>query len=148
MKKKYTYFILIFFICAILLRISLCWYNPPKNSFDNHFTPIKIILETGNIPAKDDCWQCYQPPVYYYVSAIFSKAFIGIGINIINLPKILQFINCLYAILSIILIYLILNKLKLPDFSKILSFGIICFLPRHIYMSAKGTAPLRLDRLG
>ena len=134
--KKYTSFTIIFFLCAIVLRISLCWYNPPQNSFDDHFTPIKLILETGDIPAKDACWQCYQPPVFYYVSAIFVRAFLTMGINKIYLPKILQFINCFYAILTIYLIYLILNKLKIPDFSKILSFGIICFLPRHIYMSA------------
>lgn len=127
---------MIFLLFAIVLRISLCWYTPPQNSFDNHFEPIKLILKTGNIPAKNTCRECFHPPVFYYVSAMFVKASLAMDVNSKSLPKLLQCINCFYAILSICVIYLILNKLRIPDFSKIAAFGTICFLPRHIYMSA------------
>ena len=53
-----------------------------------------------------------------------------------NVTKLLQSICCFYGILTLIVIYLILNKFPLSDFSKLISFGFICFLPRHIYMCA------------
>jgi 4-amino-4-deoxy-L-arabinose transferase-like glycosyltransferase len=81
--------------------------------------------------------QCYHPPVFYYVSAIIAKVALKGGMNSAqSLMKLLQFVNCLYGILTLGIIFLILNKLKLSDFSKIIAFGTVCFLPRHIYMSA------------
>jgi hypothetical protein len=31
--------------------------NPPENAFDDHFKPVKLIMQTGKIPAKDACFQ-------------------------------------------------------------------------------------------
>jgi 4-amino-4-deoxy-L-arabinose transferase-like glycosyltransferase len=110
--------------------------NPPNNSFDNHFEPISLIMQHGKIPAKDACWECFQPPVFYYVSAKIGSLSFAMGAKPAYVIKLLQCICCLYGILTLIVIYLILNKFPLSDFSKLISFGFICFLPRHIYMCA------------
>jgi len=125
-----------FFILAILLRGSLCLLNPPENSFDDHYQPISLILQYGTIPAKNDCWECFQPPVFYAVSAKVGRLIFKMGANRQQVKKILQFICCFYSILNIGVIYLILNKLNLSDFSRIIAFGFVCFLPRDIYMAA------------
>jgi len=119
-----------------MLRILLCWSNPPYNAFDNHFEPISMIMNSGTIPAKDACWQCYHPPVFYWVSAMVGNIAVAMGVKYPQLLKLLQFIPCFYGILTVGIIYLILSKLPLSDFSKLITFGTICFLPRHIYMSA------------
>ena len=110
--------------------------NPPNNSFDNHFEPISLIMQQGKIPAKDACWECFQPPVFYVVSAIIGRLSFALGAKPAYVTKLLQSICCFYGILTLIVIYLILNKFPLSDFSKLISFGFICFLPRHIYMCA------------
>ncbi len=110
--------------------------NPPINSFDNHFEPISLIMQHGRIPAKDACWECFQPPVFYVVSAIIGRLSFALGAKPDYVTKLLQSICCFYGILTLIVIYLILNKFPLSDFSKLISFGFICFLPRHIYMCA------------
>lgn len=110
--------------------------NPPHNAFDDHFEPISLIMKYGNLPAKNACWECFQPPVFYAVSAIVGNMSINMGANQTQMKKILQLTCCFYGILTIAIIYLILNKLYLSDFSKIIAFGFTCFLPRHIYMSA------------
>jgi len=56
--------------------------------------------------------------------------------TISQLLKFFQFVVCFYGILTLGVLYLILNKLPLSDFSRLLAFGTACFLPRHIYMSA------------
>jgi 4-amino-4-deoxy-L-arabinose transferase-like glycosyltransferase len=124
------------FICAITLRVLLFWSNPPGNVFDNHYEPIFMIMNSGKIPAKDACWQCYHPPVFYWISAKVGNLAAAMGLQFMHVLKVLQFMPCLYGILTVGIIYLILRKLPLSDFSRLIAFGTICFLPRHIYMSA------------
>src|ERR1044071_6733461 len=69
-KSAHTPFFILFFVLGSFLRILLCWSNPPGNFFDNHFEPILLIMTTGTIPGKNDCWQCYHPPVFYWISAM------------------------------------------------------------------------------
>ena len=126
----------VFFTAAVGLRLLLYWTNPPSNDFDNHFEPIFWIMEFWTIPPKDALWQSYHPPVFYVISAMVGELARNTGIAIRQIPKILQFISCLYGILTVGVLYLILKKVPLSEFSRLLAFGFACFLPRHIYMSA------------
>jgi hypothetical protein len=129
-------FILAVFIVAVAIRFLLFLSNPPENSFDNHFNPIYLIMQTGKIPPKNACWQCYQPPVFYGLSAMIGKFALGVGIDKLYLPKILQFLCFLYGALHLGVVYLILKKITLSSFSKVIAFATACFLPGHIYITA------------
>jgi hypothetical protein len=136
-ESRYKSLFVLFFISGSLLRILLCWSNPPGNFFDNHFEPILLIMKTDTIPGKNDCWQCFHPPVFYWLSAMAGHAATHLGIATLpRLLKFFQFVVCFYGILTLVILYLILNKLPLSNFSRLLAFGTACFLPRHIYMSA------------
>ena len=126
----------VIFILAVGLRFLLFFSNPPENSFDDHFTPVYLIMQSGKIPAKNACWECYQPPVFYCLSAMIGKAALNIGVDKSYLPKILQFLCFLYGTLHLGVIYLILKKIALSAFSRTMAFATACFLPQHIYMSA------------
>ena len=136
MGLNYKLLAVLFFLFAIVLRVLLCWSNPVSNAFDNHFEPVFLIMKFGTIPAKNACWQCYHPPVFYWVSAMIGNIALSMGVNFPQVLKLLQFISCFYGILTVGIIYLILGKLPLSDFSRLIAFGTVCFLPRHIYMSA------------
>lgn len=107
-----------------------------RNAFDDHYEPILMIMRTGVIPAKDACWECYHPPVFYWLSAMIGNFAVRMGVHPRHLLKLLQFIPCVYGILNMGMIYLILRKVPLSDFPRLAAFGTVCFLPRHIYMSA------------
>lgn len=125
-----------FFVVSAALRILLCWANPTWNSFDNHYEPIFLIMENHSIPDVGDCWQCYHPPVFYWTSAQAGRTAVNMGMSLPAIRKMMQMLCCFYGILSVGLVYLILGKLPLSGFSRLLAFGTVCFLPRHIYMSA------------
>jgi hypothetical protein len=129
-------FFLLLFCAGAVLRLILCWFNPPQNAFDNHYEPIFLIMETGATPAKDACFQCYHPPVFYWISAIVGHMALSGGMTPPHMMKLLQFVCCFYGIATLGVCYLILKKLPLSVFSSAIAFGAICFLPRHIYMSA------------
>ena len=135
-KPHYMKLAVFFVIIGSILRILLWWSNPPTNTFDDHFRPIFMIMDSGTIPAKDACWQCYHPPVFYWISAMAGNIALNMGVNSAHILKFLQFIPCFYGILTLGVIYLILGKLPLSNFSSLIAFGTVCFLPRHIYMSA------------
>ncbi len=95
-----------------------------------------MIMQTGTLPDKNTCFQCYHPPVFYWISAMVGNIAVSLGVSLYHQLKLFQFISCLYGILTVGVIYLILRKLPLSDFSRWIAFSTVCFLPRHIYMSA------------
>lgn len=127
--------ILLAFIAGALGRFALAWYNPTWNAFDNHYEPVTLLLKTGEIPAKDACWQCYQPPVYYVIDALVAKACLTVGASLEMVTKILQLLGSVYNILSLVFVGLVLKRMPLSVSSQALAFSAICFLPRHIYMA-------------
>jgi hypothetical protein len=135
-KRRYYIGTMIFFILGAVLRLGLFWVNEPFNTFDDHYEPIFMFLQNGTIPGKYACMECYQPPVFYYSSALLAKPLIHLQFSTAQLLKFFQFLNCLYAIATLEVLYLILKKLPLSDFSRLLVFGTLCLLPRHIYMAA------------
>ena len=127
---------LLAFAVAVASRVLLWWANPATNAFDDHYEPILLIMQTGTIPAKDACWQCYHPPVFYWISAAVGRAAMAFHVDFQQLLKILQFIPCLYGILTVGVVYLILRRLPLSEPARFLAFAVVCVLPRHVYMSA------------
>jgi len=135
--NSYPKLTLLLFGLAVVLRLLLCSQNPPNNSFDDHYEPISLILKTGEVPRKDACFECYNPPVFYTISAITANALDALGCDASTVQKILQFQNCFYNILSLLVIFLITKRIPfLTDFPRFIAFGTVCFLPRHIYMAA------------
>ena len=98
--------------------------------------PIFLIIKSGIIPAKNACFQCYHPPVFYWISAMIGKLALQAKLSWPQMVKLLQFVCCFYGILNVGICYLILKKFPLSNFSRLLAFGTVCFLPRDIYMSA------------
>jgi hypothetical protein len=61
-----TYLVL---AAGVALRISLAVVTPADRAYDDHYQPVRIILREGRLPSAADCWECYQPPLYYVISA-------------------------------------------------------------------------------
>ena len=63
--------LLVFFI-GLLLRVgytSETFYDQRGHDVGGHVHYMKIIAEQNRIPASDECWTCYHPPVYFVMSA-------------------------------------------------------------------------------
>src|SRR5437764_14482096 len=67
---------------------------------------------------------------------IIGKMALAGGMTPPHMIKLLQFVCCFYGIATLGVCYVILRKFPLSAFSSAIAFGAICFLPRHIYMSA------------
>jgi hypothetical protein len=136
MNDKYDLALKGLLALAVILRFALFWVNPAQLALDNHYEPIFFILNHGELPGKFACFQCYQPPVFYAVSALFGKLLLIFGAGEPLLFKFFQFLNCFFDLLTVWVLYLILKKLPLSRFSRLIAFGTLALLPRHIYMAA------------
>jgi len=123
-------------VLGIALRLLLFWVNPPQNSFDNHFEPILWIMQYGSIPPKNALWQSYQPPVFYVLSAGVGVVVSYLGATMAVFLKSLQFVSCLFGILTLVVTYKILERVSLSNSARLVAFGCVCFLTRHIYQGA------------
>lgn len=59
------------FLIGIAGRLLL-FVNAPSFAgyyFDQCWPPFQIIIAEHRLPLPEECWQCYQPPLFYLVSA-------------------------------------------------------------------------------
>lgn len=126
------------FAAGTLLRFLLCWTTPPSNAFDDHYQPIHLMLEGGGVlPRKDACSMCQHPPVFYWTAGQFVRAILASGTPPRAIPKILQLASCVCHVLVLPFLWLGLRRVPgLGPLARLVAFGVLCFLPRAIYMSA------------
>ena len=77
--------LLLVFFLGLLLRVGYTqatFYDERGHDVGGHVHYMKIIAEDHHLPASNECWTCYHPPVYYIASAgvwNLSHWFGGVG---------------------------------------------------------------------
>jgi len=130
------------------LRLALAVVTPPELAYDDHFTPIRIVAREQRLPAANECWQCYQPPLYYVISAGVFETAERVAAAWGRTPadaqrighKALQFISVVAGSATLWMCVLVLRRACRPSAAhEALGVGVVALLPQHIYMSAMVT---------
>lgn len=127
--NKYLYSII---LIGIIFRVVVYWVSPPNNSYDNHLEPIALYSESFSRTAPFECWECYQPPAYYYMGAAVLKTSQVLGIDKVTQWKFVQLINLIFSILVLIICFLILSEFNISGLHKTLYMSFLVCLPRDI----------------
>ncbi|MGD8453404.1 MAG: hypothetical protein PVJ57_16450 [Phycisphaerae bacterium] len=138
-------------VCAILaagvaLRLALALAIPPDRAYDDHYEPVRIMLDKGVLPSAADCWECYQPPLYYVISAGPAALARSIAAAM-GAPdtaeqaarRALQIVSFLAGCATLWVCRLILRRFPELTRHEALGLAFVAFLPRHVYMSAMAT---------
>lgn len=120
--------------CGILARLGVWLVNPPDNSYDDHLEVVAYYATEKHRPPIDDCWQCYQPPLYYILAAAVLKSSHALFANDWVAWKSVQLIGTLASILTLIVCWRILERLC-GDVAP-LALSAVAFLPRDLYTCA------------
>jgi hypothetical protein len=56
------------FAGATLLRLGLAFVN--REAFDDHVGVVELILQKDRLPEMEDCPECFQPKLFYFLTAI------------------------------------------------------------------------------
>ena len=135
-KNLYKYLIIGLISLGAILRLSVFLVSPANNSYDDHLEVIKSYADGFSRPAPFQCWECYQPPLYYYVGASTFNLTKLLGGSPEVCWKMVQAINPLLSILMLIIAYQILLLFRLSKLSIAITLSFIIALPRDIFTSA------------
>ena len=111
-----------------------------RESNDDHFTVIQLILKTDRLPEKADCWECYQPKFFHYTAAKFLQLTGLENTNPSTMILPVEMLNYTAGLITILVIGLFLYRL--PDKNgllKVLAFGLAALNPNLIGISAQVT---------
>jgi hypothetical protein len=135
-EKLYNFLILVIISFGVILRVTVFWVSPPNNGYDDHLEVIHIYSQELHRPAPFQCWECYQPPLYYYTAAITFNVSRALGGSEMACWKAVQGINPLLSILLLIIAYQILLLFKLNKLLIAITLSFLVALPRDIFTSA------------
>jgi hypothetical protein len=140
MIKNRTFMYLYSFIFGVgfLLRLSLITFNREAN--DSHEAVAKIIIQTGRLPQKDECWECFQPKLYHSIFALALKA-LGLSNNPAYQQNVVgQFINFIAGILTLTITFIFIKGLgKFEEKIKLIAFALIALNPNLIGINSQAT---------
>ena len=82
LKKIFSrYGVLFLIVLGITIRLVVFYVSPPSNSYDNHLEVISDYSNNIERPQPFSCWECYQPPIYYVISAIVYNTAQSVGFS-------------------------------------------------------------------
>jgi hypothetical protein len=134
LKQRIPYFWVVFAICLVP-RILLAIINKEGN--DDHVTPILLWLDTGVYPFANDCWECFQPPLFYKSIAVLANAF-GVATRD-GIFNVIQVSNLVFSSLTL---WLCLNLIQSLKLNQLLSVALMLFFglnPELISIGALNT---------
>ena len=109
-KQKTVFYVIV--ILSIMLRLSLVLVNRDTN--DNHIEVVNKIITTGQLPQTGECWECFQPKLFYWTAAQFLKLFTvndqGQQILLVQIMNLMVSILMLWFIWKIILQFIFTNS--------------------------------------
>jgi hypothetical protein len=133
---------------GLVIRVWFGLMLPPRFAYDDHYPPIRIIAHERRLPRPDECWECYQPPMYYLVAAATyvaaEKAAAAGGSAPPNAAytarKSVQLLSVASGCLTLLICLAIARRSGIgPAWTEPIVLGAVAFLPQHIYMSVMAT---------
>lgn len=90
---------------AISLRFLygfLTPWNVNSQDVDGHMHYIRLLVRRGIPPQGGECWQCYQPPPYYYLASWIYRFAHAVGVNPPDLLRLFSlFLSCGFLLLGV-----------------------------------------------
>jgi len=113
------------FALAVALRAALCVVNAAAN--DDHMPPIYTIAQTGRLPDVHDCFECYQPKLFYVVGAGLLRALrLGEGVGAIHA---IEWLNFLLGVWTLWVVLLFTRTLPFPPAQRLVGFALAALNP-------------------
>jgi 4-amino-4-deoxy-L-arabinose transferase-like glycosyltransferase len=96
--------------------------------FDGHLNYFNRMLESFSPPLASEGFQMYNPPLYYFVSALAFRVFGPAG-TLSDVIRYAQLVNTASTFFSVVLLFLILRRVFSGRLVVVLSLSVVAFLP-------------------
>ncbi|MGI6315842.1 MAG: ArnT family glycosyltransferase [Christensenellales bacterium] len=105
---------------------------------DGHTGYMEAILQNGmRLPDEDprNRWQFYHPPLHHWLSALWVKFQIRLGVEYEQAFEGVQSLTLYWSGLSIVIFYKLLRELNFRDEALWIPFGVFSFHPAYVLLS-------------
>lgn len=133
--RRIRFLFLLVFLLSLTLRLALTLVNREAN--DPHMEVVELLLKTGSLPGKDDCWECFQPKLYHVLVAALVRAAALQDPQAQVLAA--QLFSFVLGLLTLAVIWRFLAQLPAAGVLRLLAFGYVAFNPNFIGISAQAT---------
>jgi len=130
-------FLIIIVIMLVINIHNTITYSHERSGFDwkGHVEYIRYMASNWRTPIATDGWEMFQPPLYYFLSAIIYRLFGGQAAEPGSL-KAVQIIGMLSGVVNACFAWLVLRKLFRKNYLiQLLGFSVVAFLPMCFYMN-------------
>jgi hypothetical protein len=118
--------------------LGLVVFNRESN--DDHFAVIQLILKTERLPEKADCWECYQPKLFHFTAAKFLQLTGQENSNPSSMILAVEMLNYTAGLITILVIGMFLDRLPGKNgLLKVIAFGLVALNPGLIGINAQVT---------
>ena len=126
---------------GVVLRIVLFATNPPNNGYDDYLEPVALTAENQltlrRRLAPNECWECYQPPVYLEAAGATLNVTRIMGLDFWWRWKAVQSISLLASIGALFFGTAFLIKSELISHrGQIVAIALLAYTPRCIFTSS------------
>ena len=139
-NRRFLWLIPFLVIIAIILVINIhntVTYSYKRSGFDwgGHVEYIRYMASEWRTPIATEGWEMFQPPFYYFLSAIIYSLFGGLAAEPGSL-KAVQIMGALSGVANACFAWLVLRKLFRKNYLiQLLGFSVVAFLPMCFYMN-------------
>ncbi len=117
--------ILSIFILSLSLRFILSLLNYEAN--DPHVEVVEWIINHNALPDKDNCWECFQPKLYYIINAGIIQM-LGID-NRMDSILCMQMFNFVLSFFILFYLWKFIARQPFSEKIKIAAFAFLAFNP-------------------
>ena len=137
-SRRYKILFLIIFILAVGLRAGMVSFNRQSN--DDHMQVISLILKSGALPDKSNCWECYQPKLFHTTAAMVLKITGMDRLSLDNMILAVELLNLLAGLVTVAVAGALITRLPVKSETlKLLTFGLVALNPALIGINVQAT---------
>ncbi|WP_207534905.1 hypothetical protein [Desertivirga arenae] len=136
-QSKRDYAVILVITVGAVLRLTLAFFNAPNNTYDDYLEPIAYFINNNHRPFPGRCWECYQPPLFYYITSGIYKLSFSLTHNYFYSWKTIQLVNSIFSCGTLLVTYGIIRCSSIRHSNIVpLVLAIAAIYPRDIYTSA------------
>ena len=131
-------------IVAILivgLGVRLTFGVVNRFAEDDHYKVIQLLMERGTYPAVTECWECFQPPAFYRLSASWLRLVAALGLPTEGVGGIhaIQVMNSLLGFGTLLVVLFWLRRLHFTPATCALTLALLAFNPKLVVINGQVT---------
>ena len=134
LKTNFHILVIVGSLLLMLYYVSYTKFDLRTHDISGHLDYIKYLVDNKSIPKSDSCWQCYHPPLYYFVASLLYSTLNSIKLNA---DQGLQYLSVLFSVVFVIFSYKTFTLVFKSRKPIIVATALVAFWPSVIMHSAR-----------